>query len=279
MGRRADGYHLIQSLFWPLDFGDELRLEPSSKLEVEAVWAPDAPVPTKGLPQGRENLVFRAAEKALRGESAWSVEIQKRVPMGAGLGGGSSNAGSLLAELRRQGQIDEATAEQIALGLGADVPFFLGDTPSWVEGIGEKRQAVRVSKPVRENLSFLLVLPPRATPTPVLFAKYRSLGLPFARRVKWDGGAKALDWKTLKTYLTRAENSLQSVAALEYPLIQEVLAELEKTQPLHAAMSGTGSTCFAVYTKAETARRAAKDLLLFCRKSNCQSILARTHWG
>ena len=243
-----------------------------------ANWIKDAPRGKGALPQDRENLVYRALETALGPQAGLHVELKKRVPMGAGLGGGSSNAGTLLAELVREELLESAQAEKIALGLGADVPFFLDPRPSWVEGIGERRVALRVAKPVRDRLSFLLILPPRSTPTPVLFAKYRALRVPFARKTTLPT-QRALDWKTLKAYLNRAENSLQGVAALEYPLLQDILSALEKTQPLHAALSGTGSTCFAVYPRLEAAQQAAKDLQAFCRKEDCRSIVARTHWG
>ena len=102
MGRRPDGYHLIESLFWPLDFADELHLSESSTLAVSARWQDSAPRQSPGLPQERENLVYRAAEQAL-GKSGVKIEIRKRIPMGSGLGGGSSNAGSLLRHLVESG--------------------------------------------------------------------------------------------------------------------------------------------------------------------------------
>ncbi len=275
MGRRADGYHLIESLFWPLAFGDEVRVRGEGPLQVEAAWEPDAPRQEPLPPQGRENLVYRAAERTLGPQPPLSIQIRKRIPMGAGLGGGSSNAGVLIKYLVDEGRVAEQEGERAALSLGADVPFFLGCRPTWVSGIGENRQMVEVHADVREELSFLLILPPTATPTPVIFAKYKLLGVPFAPSRPLPSG-RPLDWKGLERHLASAENSLQGVAAMEYPLLADILSRLAKLPALYSGLSGTGSTCFAVFRGLGAAQEAAKDLQSFCRKSDCKSIITRT---
>ncbi len=277
IGRRSDGYHLIESLFWPLDFADEIELVETAGLRVSAIWDALAPRPKPAPPQERENLVYRAAESALGGNCGLDIRILKRIPMGAGLGGGSSNAGSLLRHLASVGRVSDEQAEKSALALGADVPFFLTNQPAWVEGIGERRTPVSVAPAVLKGLTFLLIIPPSSTPTPVIFSKYKSLNVPFAPAARPPKGL--LDWTGLKKYLAKAENSLQGIAALEDPLVADILSQLKKVPSLYSGLSGTGSTCFAVFQTPEKARKIAKDLQPFCRKNGCQSITAGTHIG
>jgi 4-diphosphocytidyl-2-C-methyl-D-erythritol kinase len=278
VGRRADGYHLIESLFWPLAFGDELWVKGEGPLKVEAAWEPDAPRKLPPAPQGEENLVFRAVERTLGPQAPLSIEIRKRIPLGAGLGGGSSNAGVLIKYLVDTGKVAPQEGERAALSLGADVPFFLGCRPTWVSGIGENRHALEVHADVRESLSFLLIVPPKETPTPVVFAKFRQLGVPFAPSRPLPPG-RPLNWKGLERHLSEAENSLQGVAAMEYPLLADILSRLAKLPTLYSGLSGTGSTCFAVFRDLATAQECAQDLQSFCRKSDCKSITTRTFVG
>ncbi len=276
IGRRPDGYHLIESLFWPIDFGDELLICENAELQVQARWQEGAPRNYPDLPQGRENLVYRAAEKALGPESRIHVEVKKRIPMGAGLGGGSSNAGSLLRFLVDKKMIEAGSAEKVALAIGADVPFFLTNQPAWVEGIGEKRTPLTVDPEVLNSLTFVMVVPPEATPTPIIFSRYRSLGMPFAPSLKFPTD-DVLDWARLKAYLAQAENSLQGIAAVEYPLVADILATLKKTQPLYSGLSGTGSTCYAVFRTPAQASKIIQDIEPFCRKKGCSSFIAMTN--
>ncbi len=278
IGRRADGYHLIESLFWPLDFGDALELREGKGLQLSAVWDAEAGGVQPALPQARENLVYRAAEIALGPDCGLDIRLRKRIPMGAGLGGGSSNAGSLLRHLVETRRISVDKAEKSALALGADVPFFLTNRPAWVEGIGEKRTPIPLAPEVTKKLTFLLILPPESTPTPVIFARYRALKVPFAPASRPPTDSP-LDWPKLKSYLAEAENSLQGVAAMESSLVADILSQLKRVPSLYSGLSGTGSTCFAVFPTPEQARKTAQELQGFCRKSGCQSITAGTHTG
>jgi len=134
-GRRADGYHLLQSAFVPIDWADTLHLElrRDGRLARHDL--------TAALPA--DDLCLRAA-RLLQAESGTAlgadISIDKQVPWGAGMGGGSSDAASTLLALNRLWQLDWPRERLMALGLrlGADVPFFLGHGSAWVEGIGEK---------------------------------------------------------------------------------------------------------------------------------------------
>jgi len=151
VGRRTDGYHLLQSAFVLIDWSDTLHVErrADGRLTRHDLGAP--------LPA--DDLCLRAA-RALQAESGTSngadISIDKRVPAGAGMGGGSSDAASTLLALNRLWGLDWPLSRLLALGLrlGADVPFFLGGRNAWVEGIGERltpidlpQQAFAVVKP------------------------------------------------------------------------------------------------------------------------------------
>ena len=162
LGRRADGYHLLQSAFVLIDWTDTLHFERRSDGRL-ARHDLDAALPA-------DDLCLRAA-KALQAESGTllgaDISIDKRVPWGAGMGGGSSDAASTLLALNRLWELNWPQARLMTLGLklGADVPFFLGGHNAWVEGIGE--QLTSISLP-RQWLA--VVKPPTGIETRAIFA-------------------------------------------------------------------------------------------------------------
>ena len=136
-GRRADGYHELQTAFQLLDYGDELAFTPRTNGII------DRPLGPPGVPAD-EDLVVRAAQllraTAGRGGLGVSIEVAKRLPAGGGLGGGSSDAATTLVALNRLWGLGLATAELATLGvrLGADVPLFVHGQSAWGEGVGER---------------------------------------------------------------------------------------------------------------------------------------------
>ena len=140
VGRRDDGYHLLQSVFQLIDWCDVLTLR---RIPENAVRRID-PIP--GVPPA-EDLVVRAAQLLkdfCKTESGVEISLKKNIPMGAGLGGGSSDAASTLIGLNALWDLDLsiATLCQLGLKLGADVPFFIFGQNAFVEGVGEKLQAI-----------------------------------------------------------------------------------------------------------------------------------------
>jgi len=138
LGVLPDGYHLLDSVFLPLDVGDEIEIEAADRgiaIEVEGLSA--------GVPAGAENLAAKAAQSFLKEAglgSALAIRLTKGVPAAAGLGGGSSDAGAVLRLLaqRHPGRVASERLAELALDLGADVPFFLDPRPARVGGIGER---------------------------------------------------------------------------------------------------------------------------------------------
>jgi 4-diphosphocytidyl-2-C-methyl-D-erythritol kinase len=273
IGRREDGYHFLESLFWPVDLSDTLIIQ-EGPFSVRTHWA-DGALRTGLLPEEKENLVSRAG--ALLGIPLAEVQIEKRIPLGAGLGGGSSDAGAFLRWALEKQIASPMQVEHAALSLGADVPFFLRDQPAWVEGVGEKRNWLEVSPAVRDSLSFLLVVPPFEIATPFVFRAFRQNSCVFSE--SQPGLRGEVTWENLKPYLAGAENSLEPIVEKNFPLIADILSTLRKTPCLYAGLSGSGSTCFAAYASTEQAREKAQELSLFFRRTSCSSVLVKTYAG
>jgi len=234
-GRRADGYHLLQSVFMLIDWCDTLHVELRSdgQLTREDLTTP--------LPA--DDLVLRAA-KALQAFSGTTqgahIGIAKRVPAQAGMGGGSSDAATCLLALNRLWGLDLPLSklEQIGLALGADVPFFLRGRNAWVEGIGEditpielppgRFAVVKPSEGLDTRLIFTAPDLQRATPAAIISG--------FAAHAEQAGGE-------IKS-LVFGRNDLQPVAERLCPAVTHAIAWLGR-QGLEARMTGSGSSVFA----------------------------------
>lgn len=238
VGRREDGYHLLQSLFCAVDLADEIELEPLPR-GIEIV----APAEL-GPPEG--NLAYRAA-KLLLGENGPGVHIvlRKRIPPGAGLGGGSSDAAAVLAGLNLLYGFRKSAEElrNQAAKLGADVPFFLGRSPAWVEGIGERLTPLDLPLP----FVFLLVIPPYPCPTAEVYRAYDALGLPFSP----VGPIPKIP---------PFPNDLWPAAVQVRPALRALRATLEALPSLGVGLSGSGSTLFLAFPSQEAAEAARKEL-------------------
>ena len=226
-GRRADGYHLLQSVFMLLDWHDALHFElrPAGKLSREDLGAP--------LPA--DDLVLRAA-RALQQASGTSngahVQVDKRLPAEAGMGGGSSDAASCLLALNRLWRLGLGlpALEKIGLALGADVPFFLRGRNAWVEGVGE-----RITPVTLPAARFAVVKPARGLATQDIF------GHPALKRDSDSAtisGFAADPWGF-------GHNDLEPVARQLCPEVGEAIEWLG-SQGLRARMTGSGSAVFAL---------------------------------
>lgn len=226
-GRRADGYHLLQSAFMLLDWHDTLHIErrPGGKLSREDLAA--------ALPA--DDLALRAAralQQATGSSEGAHIQLLKRLPAEAGLGGGSSDAATCLLALNRLWGLGLAlpALEKIGLALGADVPFFLRGHNAWVEGVGERITPIELP-PAR----FAVVKPPRGLATGQIFSD------PALKRNS-DGatitGFAADPWGF-------GHNDLEPVARTLCPEVGEALQWLG-SQGLGARMTGSGSAVFAL---------------------------------
>ncbi len=239
VGRREDGYHLIQSLFCAIDLADEIWLYPKER-GIELL-APEE----LGLPE--KNLAFRAA-KALLGENGPGVRIvlRKNIPVGAGLGGGSSDAAAVLAGINSLYNLGKTEEELKKIGaeLGADVPFFLGKSPAWVEGIGDIVMPVDIDLPK----AFLLVVPPFPCPTSQVYCLFDALGLPFSPRQGIPS-------------IPPFSNDLWPAAAALRPELREIRTVLESVESLGVGLSGSGSALFLAFSSRKDAEKAKERLM------------------
>lgn len=251
-GKRADGYHLLQSLVCFPDVGDglEIALADDLSLTEEGPFA-------AALGPLEENLVLRAA-KLLRDRASLqngaALRLTKNLPVAAGLGGGSADAAAALKGLAALWEIDEASVDlpALALSLGADVPVCLASAPTLVGGIGE---ALTPLAPL-PALGILLVNPRQALATAAVF------------KAHWDDFSQEEDWTAMpqdgEAFIARlaaSGNDLEAAACRVLPLVDDVLARLWALPGCRLArMSGSGATCFGLFTTREEARAAGVDL-------------------
>lgn len=242
-GRRADGYHLLQSLFCLIDWQDELQLELRKDGRMERQDSFDWPASS--------DLTVRAAE-ALRqwalqanlpnaAELGCNIRMKKAIPAGAGLGGGSSDAASCLMGLRRLWSLPISDPELKAIGLrlGADVPFFLFGETALAEGVGETLTSQQISADW-----FLVAVPPVHVPTAAIFQS------PHLERSAQPCSKSELDQAQAATIWTLGSNTLEPVATAEFDAVRHLISDLSKAAQLaglpRAAtrMSGSGGAVF-----------------------------------
>jgi len=271
-GRRQDGYHLLESLFAPIDLHDEVEVEWTpgpDEIEFEMHEGPENDLPTalRGVAEGPENLVHRAAQafRAATGlEGRIRLGLRKGIPAGAGLGGGSSDAAAVLSALSiLAGDLRPTRGDlaELALGLGADVPYFLDPAPSLVTGIGEIIEPIEglpafdlvIANPgisvataevyrVADALSDSLT-PPRAGSTMRAILRLRS---------------ETTDWAPALGDLLI--NDLEPAAIRLCPPIGRLMSRLRELGSVGVSMSGSGATVFGIFDSVEEAESAAREL-------------------
>ncbi len=254
--RRDDGYHEIESLVAFADFGDRLSLSPGGELTLQ-VSGPSA----AAAGDGADNLVLKAA-RALAARCPDIVlgafRLDKRLPVAAGLGGGSADAGAALRLLAQANGLprDDPRLYAAARATGADVPVCLDARARVMRGIGEQLSAPLSLPP----LPAVLVNPGVALPTKAVFAGWRPAAAP---GVALDPAAvaKLTGRDQLLQFLATQSNDLEEPAIALKPVIAEVLAELRRLPGCQLArMSGSGATCFGLFATSAAAREATKVL-------------------
>jgi 4-diphosphocytidyl-2-C-methyl-D-erythritol kinase len=249
-GRRADGYHSLETLFVAIDLADTITLAVRSDGAIRRITDLPGVAPA-------DDLVVRAAralQDASHSRLGADISVTKRIPLGGGLGGGSSDAASVLVGLNRLWgtQLSRAALAEIGRDLGADVPFFVQPQPAFARGIGDA--LVPVTLP---TCWIALVVPPISIATAAIFA------------------APELTRNTLSEKIEifsegYGRNDLQPAALARYPDVAIALAALS-AHSRDARMTGSGSCVFATFPS-ETAARAA----IAARAQGTQGIVART---
>jgi len=244
LGRRADGFHELETVMQPVNFCDELFFE-------RGVNGIQLSCSDKRLPVNSKNLVFRAAEhflSAAKISDGVKIHLEKKIPLAAGLGGGSGNAAMTLLALNELFGQPLATEKlfEIAATLGSDIPFFLQNKPALATGRGERIQPLENFHALRGK-AFLLIHPGFGISTPWA---YQNLSR-FSKALNGEKGraqklVSLLRTADLKTAASGFYNSLEAPALEKFPILQLFQEFLRANGALAALMSGSGSTTFAI---------------------------------
>lgn len=252
-GRRADGYHTIESLAVFTRFGDrvDIELTDSDGFFVSGRYA-------SAVPLDDGNLVVKARD-ALRKQAGprhtppVAIRLEKNLPVASGVGGGSSDAATVLRGLVETWRLDldDADLARVGLSLGADVPMCLMARPLIARGVGDELSAV----PGFPALGLVLVNPGTAIATAEVFnalSDRDNEGLPPLPR--------GLDFHSIRNWLEITRNDLEPAARAIQPAIGKALSVLNKAGAGFARMSGSGATCFGLFETGNVAKRAAVDI-------------------
>ncbi len=264
VGRRADGYHELDSAMFPLSLCDELSLE----LRPAAARAVTIRCDQPAIPADDQNLAARAARRFMEefgGVYQVAIELRKRIPAGAGLGGGSSDAAAVIRAMAALLRVnDRARLVALAASIGADVPFFIDPRPARIGGIGERITVL--SNPPR--LELVVAVPPIEVATAGIFGALKREG--------WSGPLVDADLGKLGADgipESMLVNDLEAVAAARHPEILKLKALLKESGAHAAAMSGSGGAVFGIFGAVDQAARAAEFIRT---RSNSASVFV-TH--
>jgi 4-diphosphocytidyl-2-C-methyl-D-erythritol kinase len=249
LGRRTDGYHNIFSLMQAVSIYDEIVLMPKTD---------DITVKVEGadLPTGQENLVYRAAQLVLsRSPENIGVHIllRKNIPVGAGLGGGSSDAATAMTGLNRLFNLGFSDPELMELGsgLGADIPFFLSGGPALAEGIGERLT------PLPKWKYYLLLVYPRIHISTGW--AYENLNFQLTKKTDYNKiHPLCYQKKDMDLLCQGLKNDFEPSVIREYPVIQKIKGGLIQCGALGSLMTGSGACVFGLFAK--------KSDSILCRK-------------
>ncbi|WP_199177349.1 4-(cytidine 5'-diphospho)-2-C-methyl-D-erythritol kinase [Geothermobacter hydrogeniphilus] len=246
LGRRSDGYHELAMLMQQVGLYDRVTITLRDRPGIEIVC------PGLQLAAGEENIAARAARMVLEKAGARCgavIAIEKQIPVAAGLGGGSSDAATVLRGLNQMLKAGLSVQEMMSMGirLGADVPFFLLDSAAWATGIGE------CLRPVADlpRVWYLLVNPNIPVSTAWVF---RNLGLTSPGQT-----AKLREFPRDSGDLVRLfHNDLEAVTCRRFPVVAEMKQKLLSAGALGALMSGSGATVFGLFDSESAAREAER---------------------
>lgn len=258
VGKRADGYHLLDTIMVPVSLYDEieihkLRIAPTQEKTADELIKITCDDPA--VPAGEENLAYRAAQLMLknrRGVPAVHIHIRKRIPLGAGLGGASTDAAATLVGLNRlfKLRLSFPKLEKMALSLGADVPFFIRARPARARGIGERLS------PLGElpRIWSVIIYPGFPVSTAWVYGNLAKLTKPIANT------SIATSLKSFDQLSSLLENDLESVTLDRYPEIGLLKQKLLREGAPRVLMSGSGSSVFGVFASKQAALTAFERL-------------------
>lgn len=272
LGQREDGYHLMDMLMQSVSLADTITLIPAGEVTITTGGYPK-------LPANERNLAYRAAialQNATGCRKGAAIHVEKRIPVGAGMGGGSADAAGVLAGLNQLWEtgLNQQELEAIGLTLGADVPFCLRGGLTRTTGIGEKM----VSLPCSRLYDLVVIQPCRGLSTKEVFTAYHEKAdIP---RPATEDAQLALETGDAALLSESLGNVLQAVSQDMRPPIGDSIAALKQRGAIAALMTGSGSAVFGVFESEEDAREAARSLrsrwasTFYCR--TCQESVLIT---
>ncbi|MBU1206091.1 MAG: 4-(cytidine 5'-diphospho)-2-C-methyl-D-erythritol kinase [Proteobacteria bacterium] len=251
LGKRPDGYHEIQTLMHRVDLGDEMEISLEGqgiKLVAEG----------KGIPEGEENLACRGAQvffEELGIQKGLTIRLKKRIPVAAGLGGGSSDAAAVMMGLNALLETGWTQDRLMALGakIGADVPFFIFQKPALAGGIGERLTPVGFPEP----MWFLMLIPPFPISTAWAYAAYDRLSHQGKEPVPLKDS-----YVDITEILPVMRNDLEAAAFLMFPQIRRMKEELLAKGAQGALMTGSGPATYGIFSSRKEAEETEKDMAL-----------------
>jgi len=251
-GRRADGYHTLQSVFQLLDFYDTIHLKPTKSGEIKRINE------IKGVPASQDLCALAASALQLKTGCKLGVEfiVEKRIPMGGGLGGGSSDSATVLLALNQLWQLDlsREALMQIGLSLGADIPVFIFGQNAWAEGIGE--QLTKIDLPEQY---YVVLTPPIHVSTRDVFANSRlTRDTKPLKIADFSSGANSDEFR----------NDLETIVCEEFPAVATTLIWLNQFGS--ARMSGSGASVFVAVNSKQKA-----DEILAQKPENVTGFVAK----
>ena len=243
LNKREDGYHNLHSLFMEIDLADELSFREASELKL-GIEGADLPLDENNLITKAYRLIRSKVEDV---QSEYSIHLKKKIPIGGGLGGGSSNAATVLTTLNQLWKLHltEDELENMSKSLGADVPFFIRGGIQLIEGIGDMLSPVDFTP--MKDLQFILVVPPIHISTPWAYRALNKTLQPDKSRPKFAPLSRPMNWELF-------DNDFERIIYETYPEIRETKVNLQKAGALYAGLSGSGSTVFGVFDNLQKAK-------------------------
>ena len=252
-GKRPDGYHLISSFFLEVDLHDRLHISTTDDSKITF---------TSGglnIPGSDLNICVRAAQ-LLQREAALSVganiHLEKNIPIGAGLGGGSSDAATTLKTLNTMWDLNlsNQTLSSLALELGADVPFFLRGGLQLAAGIGE--QLIPIDQNPLQEYCILLITPNLHIPTQWAYQQLKKALISSGNSYNFNILSSPINWQLF-------DNVFERVIVSAYPEVGQIKLQLKSAGAIWSSLSGSGSTMFGIFDDREQAR-SARQLFSTC---------------
>ncbi len=285
LGKRQDGYHEIETVMCPISLCDRLVLQPSDSNDIcLAIRFPDASAkaadeqgldPAWQVPADGRNLVVKAIELVRRElgiTRGCIMELEKHIPAGAGLGGGSSNAAAaIVASLLAWKAWDRELANRICARLGSDLNFFLGDASRIGIGLATGRGEVCQMIDATPALDLCVTHPPEGCPTASVYANFDAARRQIYRAEKMIQACERGDCDRIGKSLY---NALTPAAQKITPWIDRQLAVFNQVGARYSAMSGSGSSCFALLAGADT----MADIRRYGSQAGLQRVYAVKSW-